>query len=183
MSTPERLSAFHDHRRASRADHETGQWHVAIFDPKTLMGLDAPVTPATIAPPGFPDLVADDRGEILLGSMEHEFEESLTADAAGIRGTERILDALRDRQVDRIGDRLAGLVNNMIEPIRTVTLAHFYDGDSHEVIAGAFGLSVETVEFLLQAALSHIDTAMPTLTAAPNLLAPEGTVAESRRLL
>jgi hypothetical protein len=170
-SNSRRLEAF----RQRRADFEAAKGRLldytgpesadyrgdqsVLLDAGALMGLDQSIPPRPVVDPEKIDtdgIVTAPWVGLMRGSVElitDQFEGQFRT------GAENIMQALFERQAGKHAVRLAMLVDEMVEPMRTVAIGRFYEERTVEQLAELVRVSPETVDFLLEAALSHLDAA------------------------
>jgi hypothetical protein len=72
-------------------------------------------------------------------------------------GAAKILKLLADRAAERASKSFRETLDQLMEPVRTVGICYLYHELPREEIARRLTISVETVDFLAEVALSHLD--------------------------
>jgi hypothetical protein len=72
-------------------------------------------------------------------------------------GAMRVLHRLARRMAPAASEAFRKSLEQMMEPVRTIAVTTLVQGWSHEAAAQQLGCSVETVDFMVEVALSHLE--------------------------
>jgi DNA-directed RNA polymerase specialized sigma24 family protein len=92
-----------------------------------------------------------------VANLYEEDEDDPGARRAFQYGAARILSRLALRLAPVAADAFRDCLDQLIEPVRTVSISCLILGIDHETVAGRLGTSVETIDFLVEVALSHLE--------------------------